>query len=73
MGVFPVALRQVEKSFFFYDVDELHMGFGKMVAAVWQWQASRDGNVHHEMCGAPFRLLRVSPEMFPSRTMRIRR
>ena len=52
------------------DIDVLDTGFGKMVAAAWQWQDSRDGSVHHEMCGEPSRLLRVSPDRFLPRAMR---
>ena len=54
------------------DIDELEIGFGRMVAAVWQWQASRDSGVRHEMCGAPSRFLCVSPEMFLPQAMRSR-
>jgi hypothetical protein len=55
------------------DIDVLDTGFGKMVAAAWQWEDSCDGSVHHEMCGAPSRLLRASPDRFLPLDMRCRR
>ena len=54
------------------DINVLDSGFGKIVAAAWQWQDSRNGSVHYEMCGAPSRLLRMSPDRFLPCAMRSR-